>query len=748
MSNAQSVGLVLSGGAAKGLAHIGVIKALEENEVPIDFITGTSMGAIIGSAYASGMSAADIETLFTSAAFQNWVGGKADQDFRVYYQDVNNTPSLVRINLAVDSTLNFAFQRNIASDVAINFALAEFLSQPSAIAEYDFDKLFVPLRLVAADIFSQRQVILSKGLLNDAVRASQSVPFFYSPIKVDGKYLFDGGIYNNFPVDVAIAEFNPDVIIGVNVSTKIFDTYPYDLDDRLVGSELFLMMIDKADPSKIPEGSFYIEPDLRLYSGFDFKSVRQLIDSGYQATIRQIHEIKDRISRTVSCDELSEKRNSFNAQRKPYVFNQINYQGFSKKQQRYINNLYGVKKKELTLHDIKTGYFKLVSEDYFKSIYPGIIYNEEAKAFDFTLSQRPGNNLKVDFGGNLSTRNISNMFLGLNFYYFSNFFLHAYTDFYAGNFYKSATVKLRLDFPYFGRFYLEPEFVFNDWDYLEADDVLFTDRDPTGLRRIDRKSGINLGQSVGNKYKIIYSLHGLSNVDRFVNTPSLSSLDTLDNLRLGGIRTGLSLMSYSLNRKQYASSGKSYQFSLSYFDVNEKYFPGSTSFFTNELSNRHKWFRAHLKMEQYFNKGPYSWGYLLEGVASNQPVFSNYKASIISAPGFYPIQDSRTLFLENFRAYSFAALGLRNVYELRKSLDLRAEAYVFRPVESIRQGPEQRAILISSEKDFFFAGTAGIVYHSALGPLSLSVNYYDDRENKLGVLLHVGFLLFNKTSLD
>jgi len=747
-SKAQSVGLVLSGGAAKGLAHIGVIKALEEHEVPIDYITGTSMGAIIGSAYAAGLSAAEIEELFTSSAFQNWVSGKSEEAYSFYYQDVNNTPALVRINLAVDSTLNFAFQRNIASDKAINFALAEYLSQSSAIADFDFDKLFVPLRLVASDIFSQQEVVLSKGTLNDAVRASQSVPFFYSPIKVDGRYLFDGGIYNNFPVDVAIKEFNPDVIIGVNVSTRIYDEYPFDKDDRLVYNELFLMMINKADPREIPEGSFYIEPDLSLYSGFDFKKARQLIDSGYHATIRQIEEIKTKVNRSVSVNELLERRNSFNDQRKPFVFRQINYHGFTNRQQRYINNLFKINQKELSLHEIKTGYFKLVSDDFFNSIYPGIVYDKENEVFDFTLNQRPGNNLKFDFGGNLSTRNISNMYLGMNYYYFSNFFLHAYTDFYAGNFYKSAQLKLKMDFPYFGRFYIEPEIVFNDWDYLEADDVLFTDRDPTALRRIDRKAGINLGQSIGNKYKMTYSFHGINNTDRFINSTSLSSLDTLDNLILKGIRTGISLTSNNFNRKQYASAGKSYQFSLYYFDINEQYIPGNTAFTRTEISNNHKWFRAHVKMEQYFKKGKYSWGYLFEAVASDQPVFSNYRASLISAPGFYPMQDSRTLFLENFRAYSFVAVGLRNVYQLRKSVDFRAELYAFRPVESIRQGPEQRAVLISSEKDFFFAGTTGLVYHSALGPISLSVNYYDDNENRLGVLLHIGFLLFNKTSLD
>ncbi len=744
----QKVGLVLSGGAAKGMAHVGVLKALEENEIPIDYIVGTSMGAIVGAAYASGMSPDMIEAMVVSPSFQNWISGRPEDAFSFYYQDVNQTPSLVRVNLAVDSTLNLAFQRNIASDAAINFVLAEHLAQPSEIAGYDFDKLFIPLRLVASDIFTQSEVVLSDGLLNDAVRASQSVPFFYSPVKVDGRYLFDGGIYNNFPVDVAINEFSPDVVIGVNVSTKLYETYPYETDETLISNELLVMLINKADPSRIPEGGVYIEPNLGGYTGFDFKKVRPLIDSGYVSTLRHMEEIKSKISKRVTCDDLTEMRNVFNSKRKPFVFNKIIYEGFTYQQRKYIDNLFKVKRRALTLHDIKMGYYKLVTEDYFKSIYPGIVYNEEKEAFDLTLSKRPVNNLKVDFGGNLSTRNISNMFLGLNYYYFSNFFLNAYTDFYAGNFYKSAQFKLHLDFPYFGRFYLEPEIIYNQWDYLESDDIIFTDRAPTALERIDRKAGINLGQSLGNKYKIVYSFHGVNNSDNFVNTNFLSSLDTLDNLKLNGIRTGLSISSNTLNRKQYASDGRNYQFSINYFNLREDYTPGSTAFISDEISEKHKWFQARVTMEQYFKKGLYSSGFLLDAVLSNQPVFSNYRSSIISAPGFYPIQDSRTIFLENFRAYSFVAGGMRNVFEIRKSLDFRAEVFVFKPLEAIIEAPEQRPLLRRSEKDFFFTGTAGLVFHSALGPISLSLNYYDDAENRLGVLLHVGFLLFNKTSLE
>ncbi|HMQ01240.1 MAG TPA: hypothetical protein PKC24_15775, partial [Cyclobacteriaceae bacterium] len=524
-----------------------------------------------------------------------------------------------------------------------------------------------------------------------------------------------------FPVDVAIAEFNPDVIIGVNVSTRKYDDYPFESDDRLISNELFLMLIDKADPAKIPDGGFYIEPNLSAYTGFDFSKVNQLIDSGYVATIVQIEEIKSSIKRRVSCEEITNARNDFNVRKKPLQFGNIRYEGFNKRQRAYINNLFAIDEKPLSLHEVKTGYFKLVAEDYFKSIYPTVNYNKDSESYDLTLSQRPGNNTKIDFGGNLSTRNISNMFLGLNYYHFSNFLFHANAEFYAGNFYKSVQVKTQFDLPYLGRFYIEPEAVVNVWDFLESDDLILFDRLPTALERIDRRLGVNIGHAVKDKYKLTYAVHGIYNTDRFINSTVLSSLDVYDRLNLSGLRTQINFSKYDLNRKQYASKGRNFNLNLSYFDVNENLVPGTTSVFDNEITNNHKWFRARLNYEQYFKSRTfYTPGILVEALVSNQPAFSSYKASLISAPGFYPLQDSRTIFLENFRAYNYVAMGTRNVFNIRKSLDFRFEAYVFRPIEAIREGQNQRPVLFSSEKDFHFAASGNLVFHSAIGPISLS----------------------------
>lgn len=743
----QKVGLVLSGGAAKGIAHVGVLKALEENEIPIDYVAGTSMGGVIGGCYAAGMSPHQIEEIVLSKEFLQWVNGNFEIG-KSYYSRNDDDASFLRLNLSLDSTFSVLLNTNIANDLSLNFALAEKFAQPSAIANNNFDSLFVPLRIVASDIFTQNVVTLSQGALSDALRATQTAPFFYTPIRIDGKYLFDGGVYNNFPVDVAQKEFNPDVIIGSNVSSKIYQEYPYGEDDKLISKSLLYMLLDKSNPSDIPESGVYIQPNLGGYTVFDFDKARALIDSGYVQTMRQINEIKSKIAARRTCDDVAIIRNKFNNKTAPFIIEKLEFEGFSTNQQKYINRFFKTGKRVLTFNEVKLGFYSLVSEDYFNNLYPGFTFNNQAQTFNFKLTKRQQNNFKVDFGGVIATRNISSIYLGINYYYFNRALTHANINFTTGNFYKSAQIKARIDIPNRTRYYLEPYATFNNWDYFQGKDLVVKNVQPTVLNRIDRKGGMSLGFPIKRNYKLTLDGSYINNRDQYINSEVLVSTDTLDLLRLRGGRAGINFSTNTLNRKQYASTGKLYSFGVDWFGLNETLEPGNTSIIPDVSKAYRTWLRAKISLEQYFKQGIYSSGYYLEGVFSNQPVFTNYGGTIINAPAFNPIQDSKTLLLENFRAFNYVAGGWRNVFSIRKSLDFRLEGYLFKPIEAIVMGQNQEAALSQEITDIYFAGTAGFVLHSTIGPISLSVNYYDDKQNELGVLLHVGFLLFNKTSME
>jgi NTE family protein len=253
---------------------------------------------------------------------------------------------------------------------------------------------------------------------------------------------------------------------------------------------------------------------------------------------------------------------------------------------------------------------------------------------------------------------------------------------------------------------------------------------------------------VGNHFKSVVTVNGINNIDRYANGEVFVSIDTLDELKLSGLKTEWTFSANSLNRKQYASSGRAYSFSAQYFNVRENFTPGNTSLEDAHVKVSHQWFRVKATAEQYFNAGWYRPGYFAEVVFSNQPFFQNYYGTLINAPAFNPMQDSKTLLLENFRAFNYVGGGIRNVFKLRSRLDFRLEGYVFKPIDYLQQGNDQEAKTVRDLSAFYFAGTAGMVLHSPMGPISLSVNYYDDKDNQLGVLLHVGFLLYNKHSID
>jgi NTE family protein len=746
--SAQKVGLVLSGGAAKGISHIGVLKALEENEIPIDYIVGTSMGGIIAGCYAAGMSPDQIEHMVLSDEFLRWVNGRPEPGYNYFYHQGEVNPHFLKLNLSLDSILNFQFNASIASDVTLNFVLAEKLAEASAISRNNFDSLFIPLRVVAADIFTQNQVILGKGSLSDALRATQTVPFFYHPIRVDGKYLFDGGVYNNFPVDVAQETFKPDVIIGSNVSTKIYNEYPYELDEKLIGNSLLFLLLDKSDPSSVPKNGVYIQPNLKGYTSFDFGFARSLIDSGYVQTLRQIEEIKSKIQSRRTCDDVAAERNDFNDRNIPVVFNEVLYKGFSAKQKRYLNHIFHVNRKDSVLYynQIKKSYFRLVSEEYFNNVYPNILYDSVQDQFKFQLTRRPQKNFQVDFGGVLATRDVSNIFLGFNYYRFTHQLFHFYGGFQTGNFYKSAILKMRLDFPF--QLFVEPILGYNSWDYLESNDLLKETSSPTVLKRLNRKYGVHLGWPIANFFKSTIGIEGINNIDQYGNHKVFISSDTLDVLKLTGFKTELIFSANTLNRKQYASAGKAYTLAGQYFHVKERFNPGNTSLETDAVTNKHRWFRLRASAEQYFNAGWFKPGFYAEAVVSNQPFFSNYRGTIINSPAVFPLQDSRTLLLENLRSFNYLSFGIRNVFSLRNKLDFRIEAYMFKPIEYLRQNLDQEATAVSDFKSIYFAGTAGLIMHSPIGPVSFTVNYYDDEEDQLGAFLHVGFLLFDKHSLE
>lgn len=740
---------MLSGGGAKGLAHLGVIKALEENNIPIDYVVGTSMGAIVGAFYAAGYSPEEIEEMVVSESFQNWVNGRLDKNYNYYFHSKEPNASFFNVAVALDSSLNTSVSTKLARDLTLNFALAELLCQASETCGYNFDSLFIPFRACASEIFTQQNVVLKSGNLSDAVRASMTVPFLYNPIKIDDQYLFDGGIYNNFPVDIAVKEFGPDYIIGSNVSEKVFTEYPSEADDRLINNSLFLMLLDKSDPTLVNDNGLYIEPNLKGYTAIDFKNARAFIDSGYVATIRRLEDGERDTALSLRHRDLKDEREKFRERYRELKFHRVELIGFSKSQETYLRNFFKLEKRQgLTMEEVKKAYYQIISEDFFGDIYPRIYYDPELKAYVFELSGRKKRKLEVDIGGNISSRSFTTLYLGAGFKTFTGPLIDNYVNLYSGRLYQSVSGRSRLYFPSRSFIYLQPNIAINRWDYANSRDVIFTDAPSIFLKIVDRKFGFLVGFPFGIKYKGEIFGDYFNNSYTFSNTTYIFTNDVLDKVNFSGWRAGINLSAESLNRKQYASEGHRINLKGAYYTGLEKYNPGSTSRFSENTRHNKSWLIAHLDMEKYFKVSRlYSFGWQASSTLSNQPFFSNYYSSLIMAPAFYPLIDSRTFFLENFRAHSYVSVGLKNIFRVKTNIDFRLEGYAFMPFRKIVEN-DQLPEYHSTLREVYLAGTAALVYHSPVGPLSLNLNYYDQPRRQLGFYVSLGYLIFNKGSMD
>jgi NTE family protein len=275
------VGLVLSGGGARGLAHIGVLKILERLQVPVDAIAGTSMGAVVGGLYASGMSAAEIEALVRTldwrASFQD-SSPRQDLDYRRKQEEGQ---FLVRLPVGFDRD-GFRLPRGLIQGQKLTQVLRRQTLPVAAID--DFDRLPVRFRAVATDIESGAEVVMHSGDLTEAMRASMSAPGVFTPVESAGRLLVDGGLVDNLPVDVAKA-MGVDVVIAVDVG---FQPQPREeLDSAIaLSNQMFAVMLQRQTERQralLGPQDILIEPALGPLSSIEFTRVAQLLRKGEEA---------------------------------------------------------------------------------------------------------------------------------------------------------------------------------------------------------------------------------------------------------------------------------------------------------------------------------------------------------------------------------------------------------------------------------------------------------------------------------
>lgn len=275
------VGLVLSGGGARGAAHVGVLKVLDEMRVPVDAIAGTSMGAVVGGLYASGMSAKEIEALMDSVNWQDAFRDRpprAELGFRRKQDDRN---FLVRYSLGVRED-GFVLPQGLVQGQKLEQVLRN-AALPVAEVQ-DFDRLPIPFRAIATDLETGEAVLMKSGDLVTALRASMSAPGVFTPSQREGRLLVDGGLVQNLPIDAA-REMGVDVLIVVDVSFPLYsrDQLASPLE---VTNQAFAIMIRSRtleERARLGGRDIVIDPPLGKLTSTDFTRMTQTARAGEQA---------------------------------------------------------------------------------------------------------------------------------------------------------------------------------------------------------------------------------------------------------------------------------------------------------------------------------------------------------------------------------------------------------------------------------------------------------------------------------
>jgi len=745
--NAQSVGLVLSGGGAKGIAHIGVIRVLEENNIPIDYIAGTSIGAIVGGLYAAGYSTEEMEQLFKSDEFYFWSTGKIQKEYRYFYKRMEEDPSWLELRLTKkEDKVKLLPPSFLIPEEQMDFGFMELLASTNAACKSNFDSLMVPYLCVASDINGSKPVVLRNGDLGEAIRASMTVPLYFKPIEIDGNLLFDGGLINNFPHDIMKETFNPDIIIGHKVADGFKTAEP---DDVLQQIENLVMRPTNFDIK--PEDGILLETEFENVSLMDFDKVESILDAGMTTTYKSIDSIKNRIKRRVSIDTVNKKRKDFNVKKPGLLFQNIQVEGVSDPMQRkYIIQSIKHNYNVVTLSSFKKEYFKLIADEHIKSIRPISRYNKETGYFDLHLKVEPEKKVEVRIGGNISTKPINQGFASLNYRTYKSRAYKLNTNIYFGRFYSSAKFGGRIDYPTKLPFYLAAYSTFNRWDFFSSSsELFFEDVHPPYIIQNENNHKIEAGFPVGQHSKIYGSIASSNSMDEYYQTNVFKKADDPDKTEFNAFIAQLGIENNLLNYKQYASEGAHRFVSAKYITGEETLKPGTQSTISNRPKADHNYFLLKAHVTKYFNLGKrFSIGVLTEGVLSNKKLFQNYRSTMLSAPAFTPTPHSRSLFLENFRSNNYLAGGLKTLIHFNQAWHLRIEGYGFVPIKEELENVNSS--VINNDKPFenyYLQGMTAMVYQTAVGPVSISVNYYEKNDTKLYFLLNFGYILFNKRGL-
>lgn len=747
--SAPSVGLVLSGGGAKGIAHIGVIQALEDNDIPIDYITGTSMGAIVGGLYASGYTPQEMLELLGSKGFSDWSTGVINEKLVYYFSQPQKSPALFSLNLGErDSTKSVAsLPTSLINPLPMNFAFMELFSSFTAQCGGNFDNLFVPFRCVTSDVYAKRKVILKSGSLGDAIRMSMSFPVVFQPIEMNGVPMYDGGIYDNYPVDVMMTEFSPGAVIGVDVSSHTKPQTNNMLD------QLECMIMQPNDYPFPKDKGISIHIDLEEFGLLDFPKFREIYEIGYRHAMEKIDSIKALVPTRIPALTRQVRRAVFKSSTPEVIFDSVTVGGGTPAQNEYLRSLFpsvrANRADTFGLAAAKTAYYRAITPGKLLNFVPNAVYNPVDSMFRLDLRATVKDRFRVGMGGYVSSSTNSMLFLSGGYSTLSYHSLSTGLKLWIGQSYLAAFADAEVMLPTYVPSSVGIEFEVSQQKFHEAEKLFFEVNSPNFVSKSELFTRLYFRMAAGQRGKAgIYVGYGHL-TDRFYPR-DVSLVNSGRDHGIFNLGQVAARWEYStLDNAFYPTAGAGYTVVVEGNGGRYSYRSAAGNGLA-EFSEHPIWAQGFASAVNYYGIGRhFSLGTEFSALISSRKLLRDYYASIVAAPAFYPSPSSYNAFNPAFRANSYVTAGIKPVWKISSTLQLRGNFHGFLPVRRIEPG---EAGELPHYGDWFsnpeFFGEISGVVSLPFAAVSVYGNYMSSPARNWNFGLSIGFFMLAPKFLE
>lgn len=743
---AQSVGVVMSGGGAKGLYHIGVLRALEENGIPIDYISGTSMGSIIGGLYASGYTIEEMEQVALSGDLERWVSGGIDDKYSYYYAKRDDISSMIRIPIGPSDEADIASGRrrvilpgSVMNTSEIDLALNSFFTQASTGAGGDFDRLMIPFRCVATDMSQHKAVELRSGDLARAIRASMALPVAFPPIEIDSVLMCDGGCYDNFPWKSLDEGFHPDILIGAcctDMGTA--------LSKNASVVEQVMSLITMPSDFNLPEGrSVFIQRAVDA-SVLDFGSAAAIMAAGYNDALEAMPEIKRLITRRMTAEEYAARRREFRSRCPKAQIGEVTISGLNDGQREMAERMMNIghtrANDTLPMHaeELSNNYLSMLAREVVRSEFPTFTYNEDTERYDVSLALSARPNFDIAIGGNISSTAFNQAYIGLEYGWWGRVEQSFNLDALLGPVYTMARLKGRTTLIYDAPLYFDYSFNFNIRNTLKGNFGNLTRVDNAEqMRMMETFGSLTVGSAMSRKSVAELTLNGGRNSYSY----AMEGYDKRQYTHFSYVSPEISIERKTFDKSLFPTRGSHLSASAIYVYGRDKRNSKRTNMIpapNDHVDMIRQWWGVRVQWEHYINfapKGAFILGYAAEGVYTNHPTFDSYEATMLSSPQYAPLLHSRMIYMPEFRADRYVGVGVMPTVRLYDNLYLRLSAYAM-----LRD--KYRGELMHYMSDL------SLIYHTPIGPISLALTKYDFRSDKnLYLTFNFGYAIFGDKGL-